>query len=175
MEDQEHDPVADMLAKAGIGAESFSVHFEQDLQEDIVTISAGTLSEEQMAFIRDNSTYLTIVFTDPLNAAWWREMKAAEVRAFGRARAAELRQRLVALPVFDPGSEELETFLEKVERYCGLEPGAAQLTSDGRAVLVRGTNLVYGQVIVLLDALTASLEEHDIRILLIAEEAGPAT
>jgi hypothetical protein len=171
MQGKDHDPVADMLAKAGIGAESFSVQFEQDLQEDIVTISAGRLSEEQLAFIRDNSAYLTIVFTDPKNADWWRETKAAEVRAFGKVRAAELRQRLLALPVFDPCSEKLETFVQKIEHYCGLEPGAAKLTDDGRTVLVRGTNLVIGQVTVLMDALTAALEEHDIRIMVIAEEA----
>jgi hypothetical protein len=122
-------PVIQPLARCGLKAEGLEVEFEEVLQGDVVTVTRRAGGDASMFICIRHAIWgnVDITFEDEklggLYAEFERAASSAEGRAQARAWLAE-RGRLVDLPAFAE-DEPASSIIEKVERFCSIDPGAA--------------------------------------------------
>ena len=99
---------------------------DDDLQSELVLVLRTSLSDRQLACLRDvqlQPPYPLVMFEDP---ALMRRVAAMD-QARGRAAARdwlEARGMLDGLPVFDKSRDKPVDYARRVERFCGLVPGS---------------------------------------------------
>lgn len=117
------------LARCGLKAEGLRVEFEPVLQGDVVTVTADAGADASMFICIRHALWgeADIVFDEEMMGNLYREFEQAVNSAEGRAQArawlAE-RGRLADLPDFAE-NESAISIVEKVERFCSIEPGTA--------------------------------------------------
>ncbi|MGA9582060.1 MAG: hypothetical protein WBR13_08845 [Allosphingosinicella sp.] len=122
-------PVIGQLTRCGLKAEGLRVEFEPVVQGDVVTVTAGAGADASMFICIRHASWgeADIIFEEERLGNLYRDFEhsvnSAEGRAQARAWLAE-RGRLGDLPVFAE-DEPASSIVEKVERYCAIEPGTA--------------------------------------------------
>ena len=122
-------PVIESLAHCGLKAEGLRVEFEQVLQSDVVIVTPHAGADASMFICIRHAIWgrADIAFEDEKLGTLYREFEhsanSAEGRAQARAWLAE-RGRLLDLPSFAQ-DEPASSIVEKVERFCSIEPGTA--------------------------------------------------
>ncbi|HEX8193280.1 MAG TPA: hypothetical protein VF552_10310 [Allosphingosinicella sp.] len=125
------------LARCGIAARQVAVHYERELQSDVVVIGGrGIPSDETLACVAEASMERGWLarFADPDADTRYGDAWADLLRRRGLDLArAWLRERglLETLPVYEPQREALAGFARRLEAFCGIAPGAALRVESG--------------------------------------------
>lgn len=122
-------PVIEQLGRCGLKPVGLEIEFEPVLQGDVVTVTRRAGADASMFVCIRHALWgqADIVFEDETLGTLYREFERAVNSAEGRAQArawlAE-RGRLADLPVIAEGEPAI-SIVEKIERFCSLEPGTA--------------------------------------------------
>lgn len=122
-------PVVEQLTRCGLKAEGLRVEFEPVLQGDVVTVTPDAGADASMFICIRHALWgrADIGFEDEKLGTLYRDFEhsvnSAEGRAQARAWLAE-RGLLLDLPAFAE-DEPAGAIVEKVERFCSIEPGTA--------------------------------------------------
>lgn len=172
-------PVIEQLTRCGLKAEGLRVEFEQVLQGDVVTVTPRAGADASMFICIRHALWgqADIAFEDEKLGALYRDFEhavnSAEGQAQARAWLAE-RGRLLDLPTFTE-HEPAISIVEKVERFCSIEPGTALEVHGERFIALKPEFLdpsALADFECLMNAMSAiDLEKHGLSFGFIGNEA----
>ena len=113
-------------------AADVQITYAEDLQSELIVVKTNAVTDEQircLATVERASPYPVVLFEDETVGARSSVLQRQEERAVAREWLNQ-RGRLADLPSYDPNRESLSTYAQRLEAFCGIEPGTILTVHD---------------------------------------------